>query len=117
MTSGSGDKDPYLSFLEQANQDPAAGTSVNAANTSSTDPKTGFVATKTMERDAEKTVPASLQGVEAYYISETDEMFQPVVLKWEGAEKGVWPDVGSSNHTSRPNYFFYICIWMLTSVS
>jgi hypothetical protein len=93
MTSGSGDKDPYLSFLEQANQDPSSGTSVSAANASSTDPKTGFAATKTMERG--ENVPASLQGVDAYYISETDEMFEPVVLKWEGAAKGVWPDVGS----------------------
>ncbi|MCJ1362933.1 hypothetical protein MMC16_002039 [Acarospora aff. strigata] len=61
----------YASFLEQANQDTVA------ANSSS---QSGTAVTKAV--DAE--VPEALQQVQAYYVSDADEPFEPVSLKWEG---------------------------------
>ncbi|MCJ1482415.1 hypothetical protein MMC06_002579 [Schaereria dolodes] len=61
----------YSSFLERANQD---------TGTSSTSTKTSSAATKTVDTD----VPAPLQTIEQYYVSEADEPFVPVSLKWTG---------------------------------
>lgn len=60
----------YASFLEKANQD----TSITQAQVTSSTPKTKAI-------DAE--VPTALQSIEAYYVSDADEPFEPVSLKWE----------------------------------
>ena len=63
--------DTYSSFLDQANQD-------TGASKASTKPKS--VATKAVDTD----VPVTLQEVDQYYTSESDEPFVPVSLKWSG---------------------------------
>jgi len=62
----------YSAFLDQANQDTGAAKG-STKSTSAT--------TKATETD----VPVSLQKVEQYYISEADEPFEPVSLKWNGS--------------------------------
>ena len=63
--------DAYSSFLDKASQD-------TGASKASTQSKTA--STKAVDTE----VPATLQGVEQYYVSEADEPFEPVSLKWEG---------------------------------
>ncbi|KAL9075894.1 MAG: hypothetical protein Q9161_001288 [Pseudevernia consocians] len=63
--------DAYSSFLDQANQD----TGASKAST-----KSKSAATKAVDTD----VPATLQKVDQYYTSESDEPFEPVSLKWSG---------------------------------
>lgn len=79
----------YLSFLEKANQNPGAGTS--QATQSKTDD--GFVSTKTVDQNVNE-VPHVLKNVDVDYISDTDEPFEAVSLKWDGAGKGEWPTNG-----------------------
>lgn len=62
----------YSAFLDQANQDTGA-TKASTKSTSAT--------TKAIDTD----VPVSLQKIEQYYISEADEPFEPVSLKWNGS--------------------------------
>lgn len=73
--------DAYLSFLEKANSDHSAGQQSQA--------QTQRTQTQTVHANAE--IPASLQSIDAFYISETDEPFEPVVLGFEGARRGEWP--------------------------
>ena len=61
----------YSSFLDQANQD-------TGASKASTESKSA--ATKAVDTD----VPATLQKVDQYYTSESDEPFEPVSLVWSG---------------------------------
>ena len=63
--------DTYSSFLDQANQD-------TGASKPSTESKSA--ATKAVDTD----VPVTLQKVDQYYTSESDEPFEPVSLKWSG---------------------------------
>ena len=63
--------DAYSSFLDKANQD----TGASKASTQSKSASTKSVDTE---------VPATLQGVEQYYVSEADEPFEPVSLEWGG---------------------------------
>ena len=63
--------DAYSSFLDQANQD----TGASKAST-----KSKSAATKAVDTD----VPATLQKVDQYYTSESDEPFEPVSLVWSG---------------------------------
>lgn len=60
----------YAAFLDKANQD--TGTTASAQSKSF----------KTKAVDTE--VPHVLQQVEEYYISDADEPFEPVSLKWDG---------------------------------
>lgn len=60
----------YSNFLDQANQDTGG---------ASTQSKSKKLSTKSV--DAE--VPKALESVEEYYVSEADEPFEPVSLKWE----------------------------------
>jgi hypothetical protein len=77
--------DAYMSFLDKANADLNAGRSQAQA--------TETARTETV--DANTQVPAQLQSVDAYYVSDADEPFEPVALRWEGAEKGDWPSPGT----------------------
>lgn len=63
--------DAYSSFLDQANQDTGA---------SKVFTKSKSAATKAVDTD----VPVTLQKVDQYYTSESDEPFEPVSLKWSG---------------------------------
>lgn len=74
------DDDAYLSFLKKANSDHSAGQQPT---------QTQRTQTQTVHANAE--IPASLQSIDAFYISETDEPFEPVVLGFEGAGRGEWP--------------------------
>lgn len=63
--------DDYASFLEKANQD----TGSSSVQSSS------FAQTKAVDTD----VPAALQSLDdAFYMSESDEPFEPVALKFGG---------------------------------
>ena len=62
----------YSSFLDQANQDTGA-SKASAESSAAT--------TKATDTD----VPVSLQKVEQYYVSEADEPFEPISLKWSGS--------------------------------
>ncbi|KLJ11630.1 hypothetical protein EMPG_13192 [Blastomyces silverae] len=77
--------DAYAAFLAKANEDP----SKNIPAT--TQQQEGFVHTKTI--DAAAAVPTVLRDVEMYYVSDTDEVFEPVALNWSGAAQGRWPGV------------------------
>lgn len=79
----------YMSFLNKANADlNASQFQPQRGNTSST-PRTQTIHTNVR-------VPAPLTSVDAFYVSETDEPFEPVALKWPDAERGIWPDAGES---------------------
>ncbi|KAI9934880.1 hypothetical protein ASPWEDRAFT_117760 [Aspergillus wentii DTO 134E9] len=75
--------DAYMAFLNKANAD------LNAGRSLQPEPTESAVRTETV--DVGVRVPAPLSSVDAYYISETDEPFEPVVLNWEGAKRGIWP--------------------------
>lgn len=80
--------DAYMSFLDKANADLNAGR-----------PQQGATETARTETvDANTQVPKPLQSVDAYYVSDADEPFEPVALKWEGASKGDWPSPGTWMH-------------------
>jgi hypothetical protein len=74
--------DQYSSFLDQANQDTGASTAKSQSKSKSPSFKT---------TDTE--IPHSLQSVDEYYISDTDEPFEPVSLSFEGDEltESVYP--------------------------
>jgi hypothetical protein len=75
--------DAYMSFLDKANADVSGSAPQQGANT---------VKTETVHSSL--SVPKPLQSVDAYYISDTDEPFEPVALKWDGAAQGAWPSAG-----------------------
>jgi hypothetical protein len=77
--------DAYMSFLDKANAD------LNTARAQQSQQSSG-VRTETVDVGVQ--IPAPLKSVDAYYISETDEPFEPVTLRWEGANKGTWPGPG-----------------------
>lgn len=69
----------YAAFLDKANQglDSTAATATDKADKKD-DQDSGFISSKTLDVD-EQRVPPSLR-VDAFYSSETDEPFEPVVL-------------------------------------
>lgn len=77
--------DAYMSFLDKANAD------LNAGHTS----QQGAASVRTETVDANVQIPAPLQSVDVFYVSDTDEPFEPVALRWEGAKRGVWPSPGT----------------------
>lgn len=97
--------DAYASFLDKANQQVSAESGSadpgGVAETSSSE-ASGFHATKTVDRD--QAVPRALTDVgDIYYVSETDALFEPVVLGWEEAGKGRWPNIGA--------YIYFLSIY------
>lgn len=101
-TMATSSDDAYLSFLNKANQDLDAG----RAQAASTTTPAGQARTETLSMGV--LIPAPLQSLDAWYTSETDEPFEPVVLRWEDASKGIWPGPCTS---------FYIYIYMYTEYS
>ena len=61
----------YASFLDKANQDTGS-TKVSAKSIS--------VGTKSVNTE----VPKALEEIEEYYVSDADEPFEPVSLKFDG---------------------------------
>lgn len=74
--------DAYMAFLDKANAD-VSGQAPQGTDT---------VKTETVHSSL--SVPKPLQSVNTNYVSETDEPFEPVALKWDGAAKGAWPSPG-----------------------
>ena len=94
----------YASFLDSANQSLSATTGSHGTNveTSSSD-ASGFHATKTVDEGL--SVPKPLVDVgEVYYVSEADEVWEPVVLKWEGRD---WPSDGAY-----PSPVYYLSVYL-----
>lgn len=79
--------DDYMNFLNKANQDTSEGQSVAAQNKGPPQFKA---------QDSGSEVPKSIRAVvqNAVYVSEADEPFQGVSLKWNG--EGGLPDEGMS---------------------
>ena len=66
----------YASFLDQANQDVSGGGSASAASTSKT----------AQLKTVDSAVPARLKQLDTFYVSEADEPFEPVSLKWSDGD-------------------------------
>lgn len=75
----------YMAFLGKANADLKAGQG----------PQQGDSTIKTQAVDSSLSLPASLKNVDAYYVSESDEPFEPVLLRWKDASQGNWPSEGT----------------------
>jgi hypothetical protein len=80
----------YAAFLDKANQD------TGAAEQQSTSSKKSY-GTKSVDT----AVPKALEQVEEYYVSDADEPFEPVALKYDGSSisagtSTVWLHTGSS---------------------
>ena len=93
--------DNYLSFLDKANADRDAGQQPQPQTQSQSQSQSQ---TRTLDADAQ--IPASLTSVDAYYISDADEPFEPVVLKRDGAAEGSWP--GACMSLLLPHIYIYI---------
>lgn len=78
----------YLAFLDKANAQREAGAS--RALSQPAEPEA--IRIETVETGVR--VPEALTDISEYYISETDELFEPVALKWPGAARGIWPEAG-----------------------
>jgi hypothetical protein len=65
----------YAAFLDKANQDTAPAATKNTKSSYGT-------------TSVDTAVPQALQRVEAYYVSDADEAFEPVALKFSGTEVG-----------------------------
>jgi len=91
--------DDYLAFLNKANKDPSEG----RATTTATDTNSPFKTTS-----AGVAVPRVLQAVTQreglVYVTDADEPFFPVALKFAGEEgKGGLPDEGM--------YMYSVSVW------
>ncbi|OQD81565.1 hypothetical protein PENANT_c026G02537 [Penicillium antarcticum] len=78
--------DAYMAFLNKANADSSDGQAESKKESPS-----DVLRTKTV--DSSLSIPKPLKNIDAYYVSDTDEPFDPVVLKWDGAKDGTWPSI------------------------
>ncbi|KAJ5325817.1 uncharacterized protein N7506_008919 [Penicillium brevicompactum] len=83
--------DAYMSFLDKANADVSGDSSQQGSS----------VKTETVHSSV--SVPKALQSVDVYYVSDTDEPFEPVALKWDGAAKGSWPSADQLSSLISPD--------------
>ncbi|KAE8360802.1 hypothetical protein BDV27DRAFT_148363 [Aspergillus caelatus] len=86
--------DAYMNFLNKANADLDTGRAQQTQDSPA-------VRTETVETGVR--IPTPLTSVDAYYISETDEPFEPVALRWEGASRGIFPDPSHLSSLISPN--------------
>ncbi|KAJ5753460.1 uncharacterized protein N7511_007613 [Penicillium nucicola] len=77
--------DAYMAFLNKANADSSDGQAQTSQESSD------VLRTKTV--DSSLSVPKPLKNIDAYYVSDTDEPFDPVVLKWDAAKDDTWPSI------------------------
>jgi hypothetical protein len=80
----------YAAFLDKANQN------TGAAEQQSTSSKKSYGT-----KGVDTAVPKALEQVEEYYVSDADEPFEPVALKYDGSSisagtSTVWLHTGSS---------------------
>ncbi|KAK7921196.1 ribosomal protein L3 [Apiospora marii] len=87
----------YMAFLDKANKDPSEG---YAKPASSGGAKLEFKAT-----DHGVQVPAALKEVaqDAFYVSDADEPFVPVALKWDEGGKGLPDEEEFAKLIAHPN--------------
>lgn len=88
-----------MAFLDKANRQRDAGS--DQVSTEETSPQQ--LRTETVGSGV--AVPDVLKTVDAFYVSDTDEPFEPVALKWAGASKGEWPRNGMS-------YTIFMCLYI-----
>ncbi|KAE8336421.1 hypothetical protein BDV24DRAFT_141721 [Aspergillus arachidicola] len=100
--------DAYMNFLNKANADLDAARAQQAQDSPT-------VRTETVETGV--SVPAPLTSVDAYYTSETDEPFEPVALRWDGASRGIFPDPSHLSNLISPNADLSSSITTLTPSS
>ena len=84
----------YLSFLDKANQPMTSGGTASAQQQGQDQ---GFHASKTVDEDQKQRIPRALTDLTAYYVSDTDEPFEPVVLGWKDAGDAKWPGEGGQS--------------------
>ncbi|KAJ6100158.1 hypothetical protein N7467_001693 [Penicillium canescens] len=77
--------DAYMAFLNKANADSSDG------QAQTTQESSDVLRTKTV--DSSLSIPKPLKNIDAYYVSDTDEPFDPVVLKWDAAKDDTWPSI------------------------
>ncbi|KAJ5758621.1 hypothetical protein N7520_005777 [Penicillium odoratum] len=82
--------DKYMDFLNKANADTNAGQ----------EPEQGI---KTQAVDTTLKCPASLKKIKVDYVSEADEPFEPVLLRWKGASEGKWPSADDLSSLISPD--------------
>ncbi|KUL86960.1 hypothetical protein ZTR_05763 [Talaromyces verruculosus] len=87
VEEGLGVDENYMAFLDKANKQRDAGR--DEAHTEESTQPSKQVRTETVESGVK--VPEQLKKVDVYYMSETDEPFEPVALNWKGASSGKWP--------------------------
>ncbi|KJK60423.1 hypothetical protein P875_00053360 [Aspergillus parasiticus SU-1] len=100
--------DAYMNFLNKANADLDTARAQQAQDSPT-------VRTETVETGV--SVPAPLTSVDAYYTSETDEPFEPVALRWDGASRGIFPDPSHLSNLISPNADLSSSITTLTPSS
>ncbi|RAH59862.1 hypothetical protein BO85DRAFT_447727 [Aspergillus piperis CBS 112811] len=86
----------YMSFLNKANADLNASQFQPQRDDTSSTPRTQTIHTNVR-------VPTPLTSVDAFYVSETDEPFEPVALKWPDAGRGIWPDAAALSNLVSPD--------------
>ncbi|PYH36153.1 uncharacterized protein BO87DRAFT_414695 [Aspergillus neoniger CBS 115656] len=86
----------YMSFLNKANADLNASQFQPQRDNTSSTPRIQTIHTNVR-------VPTPLTSVDAFYVSETDEPFEPVALKWPDAERGIWPDAAALSNLVSPD--------------
>ena len=84
--------DAYASFLNKANADLSAGQELYEQEHEFLTSITG-IRTDAVDATQKDNVPKPISDLaDKFYISETDEPFESVALKWDGAKEGTWPD-------------------------
>lgn len=85
----------YMNFLDKANEDPNKGVAKSQSQ--------GLAKAEFKTTDHGVEIPAALKEVtkDAFYVSDADEPFVPVALRWDEAGKGL-PDEGMSRFISAP---------------
>jgi hypothetical protein len=100
----------YMAFLDKVNAQR------DGAQQAEYSTSTSKIRTETVHTGV--SVPHSLQSISANFISETDELFEPVVLKWNEAKMGIWPDAGMGGFLFLKIFFpLLFCLFSLSLFS
>lgn len=98
----------YMAFLDKANKQRDAGR--DEARTKASTQPSKQIQTETVDGGVK--VPEQLKKVDAFYVSETDEPFEPVALSWKGASSGKWP--GTGVFLLALSWLFFVILFELT---
>lgn len=80
----------YTAFLDKANRQRDAGS--GEAHAEQSEESSRQIRTTAVTHGVK--VPEVLKKVDAFYVSDSDEPFEPVALKWAGAASKKWPSSG-----------------------